>query len=673
MTALRAFLCLALIGLASASTYDEDCSTFVDDYVYQTAPEIPLLTSRSSPLADKYSALLKATCSSALKGAPVLPTADATAFMSAYVAYNGTNSEADVLKNADALLSRKDVMAFLALPDSVGKGGQDADLILCAVLVEATAEGLANFTGQGKAQEATVDSLLANTMLMRDMLVAGGATHGMYGQAATIYAKITKTSSVLSSTSMNAAPTAWDDRSQTKEAVLHRTAIATACEHAVPVNHRFTQSSMPPWGPNVNESKVVDPLARYMHYESAYLAGDLDPAFEVTTSKEMRQTINADAVDGDLAWMRKTMGIYTPDAIAMDYSVGSAWRYAETVHHDVAYVHTHCPQPNYTAVCSGHYSMIPAKGGICGFRAFWGRITRKAFGIPTWGARHSGHAAMTSWNPSGWVIMLAGQDWGQGMGFESPSQSGLDFHLDMQARELRPTYQNFLRGSWVARARNDAIVDVSWDCNFGGKHNCNHFGVGGLWSALMLYQKKAAVFAASKNGTVPIPTRPIGPSSVPTKVDALIAKWNASVPPSKVTTDAAGTITIPAPAFTNETGLTTAKVAVMKSYTEDSTQLMHYGGNVYEPSVAALVYHVDAEAAGTYYLTANHSTWHTEQDLMLAVNGKKAGNVPVYFTMGYWNETQVLYLYCTRTLPVLYYCTRLSYCTHTLLVSRLQV
>jgi hypothetical protein len=118
--------------------------------------------------------------------------------------------------------------------------------------------------------------------------------------------------------------------------------------------------------------------------------------------------------NGDLGWMRETMANYDPSYIGMTYSNGSHWRYAESVHHDVAYVHTHCPQPNYTLVCSGHYSMIPAKGGICGFRAFWSRITRKAFGIPTWGATHSGHAAMTAWNPQGWVIMLAGQLWEQG-------------------------------------------------------------------------------------------------------------------------------------------------------------------------------------------------------------------------------------------------------------------
>ena len=124
----------------------------------------------------------------------------------------------------------------------------------------------------------------------------------------------------------------------------------------------------------------------------------------------------------------------------------------------------------------------------------------------------------------------------------------------------------------------------------------------------MLYQKKATIVAATfKNGTIDIPTRPIGPSTVPTKVDALIAKWNTPETPTKVTTDADGTITIPASAYWNETGLTTAKVTVMKSFDSVGTQLMSYGGDFYKPSAAALVYQLTAETAGTYYLTANHS------------------------------------------------------------------
>ena len=44
----------------------------------------------------------------------------------------------------------------------------------------------------------------------------------------------------------------------------------------------------------------VDPIARYMYYEDAYLAGDLDPAFEVLTAFEMRLTTNAPAAHSDL-------------------------------------------------------------------------------------------------------------------------------------------------------------------------------------------------------------------------------------------------------------------------------------------------------------------------------------------------------------------------------------
>ena len=123
---MKAVVWCFLVGLASASLQmDQECVAFVDEHVYQATPASPSLDSRSLPLADKYSALLDTTCGSALKGVPVLPSSDAADFMKAYVSYNGTNSEADVIKKANALLSRKDVMAFFALPDSLDEGGQD--------------------------------------------------------------------------------------------------------------------------------------------------------------------------------------------------------------------------------------------------------------------------------------------------------------------------------------------------------------------------------------------------------------------------------------------------------------------------------------------------------------------------------------------------------------------
>ena len=88
---------------------------------------------------------------------------------------------------------------------------------------------------------------------------------------------------------------------------------------------------------------------------------------------------------------------------------------------------------------------------------------------------------------------------------------------------------------------------------------------------------------------------------------------------------------------------------------------MHYGGNIYKPTAAALVYYFNSTAAGTFYLTVNHSTWHTDQDLMLTVNGqqKQVLNVPVYLTLGYWNETQSVEVPLVKGLNTLTF-TRLS-------------
>ena len=46
--------------------------------------------------------------------------------------------------------------------------------------------------------------------------------------------------------------------------MLARLALGTALEHAVPI--------IGTW-----DSGPIDPVARYMHYEAAYMAGDLDP------------------------------------------------------------------------------------------------------------------------------------------------------------------------------------------------------------------------------------------------------------------------------------------------------------------------------------------------------------------------------------------------------------
>ena len=145
-------------------------------------------------------------------------------------------------------------------------------------------------------------------------------------------------------------------------------------------------------------------------------------------------------------------------------------------------------------------------GGECGPRAWFGRFTRRAFGLPVWGIKEPGHAAMTTWSPRGWAVLL-GAGWDHG--WWDSGRSGSDFVLETQCREYRSVFQKVLRGQWAASARGEVPVDDNWTPRVPGRG----YGQGGLWGALMLYLKKTTM---KKYG--PAPARPIGKSVVPTKV-----------------------------------------------------------------------------------------------------------------------------------------------------------
>jgi hypothetical protein len=106
-----------------------------------------------------------------------------------------------------------------------------------------------------------------------------------------------------------------------------------------------------------------------------------------------------------------------------------------------------------------------------------------------------------------------------------------------------------------------------------------------------------------------------------------------------VTVDANGNIIIPAVAyfFANKS----ASVSVMKSF-EGGQQLLSNQGNLEDPPSTGVSYAVDVGQAATYYLTANFSTYHMNQDLLVNTNTTTNGSLtmPVYYTLGYWNQTQ---------------------------------
>ena len=323
-------------------------------------------------------------------------------------------------------------------------------------------------------------------------------------------------------------------------------------------------------------------------------------------------------------WARQTMANYRPDDINYDYY----WRYAQTVHAEVGYSDPVCDQ--MPGICNGYYSMIPAAGGVCGPRAFWSRMVRKAFGIPTWGVTQPGHAAMTTFSPvKNWHVLL-GADWKYSWW---GNRGGPDFHLETQTRETRPAYQQALRMGWAARARGDAPVNPDW-----GPEHPEHTGQGGLWSALTLYAMKWTV-----NQTSPLPPRHMGPSVVPTKVQRYIDASNQTWPKPNITVDGKGNVHIPAAALTYKNK--SASIITLKSFDLQGQQLVHENGDYFDPTSTSFGYSFDMPEAGKRYLTVNISTWHMNLDLMYTLNGNTTLSfVPIYYTVGWWNQTQPLEL-----------------------------
>ena len=596
------------------------------------APHPPTPPPPPSPhqlaLEKQYADLMEQTCAKVTAKAPAFDESEESAFMDAFqnLAKNMSDTE-PVLAAAEKLLDSADVKALLSAPDSFTEGGLDASMVLCSLLTDATPAGLAEFAGSTKAAEAAVTQLLGDFTLMRDMLVAGGAvstengkgreaeTPTKYGQAMGIYLNITKASAVLSAASAAEATAApgdpWDDR--TPANVLKRVALGTALQHAVPIHQRYSDPLDP-------STYFIDPVDRYMEYEQAYKAGSLDPAFEVLTTFEVRHTTNTDAMTKDQQWARASLAIYRPDHIATGYG----WRYTGAVKTEVAYGDPQCPKYK-EGVCSGHMSDIPAADGVCGPRAFFGRFIAKSFGIPTWGATEPGHAAMSAWTPTGWRVLL-GAGWPSAWWGE---RGGVDWYLETQARELRPTYQQVLRGDWLADATNETKCV--------GRDGCGT-GSGGTWRALM-WSLKTSALAATPPTARELPAK----SVVPTKVEALLEKFKTQPTVPKITTDPKdGTITVPAAAFSSKNR--SASVTIMQSADEGS-QILHggcrsdVGPPCAQPQSSAFVYEVTSDDGGSYYLTANHTTWHPNQNLSVSVNDGAEQDVPVYYTVGWWNET----------------------------------
>ena len=480
-----------------------------------------------------------------------------------------TRAQADEFEAARAVLAMLD--PFLA-GDKL-----DSKLVKCAVLVEATPRGLAEFGQQSGEAEGSVVMLLENETLMKAMLEAGGAKDGKYGQAGRIYNDILK-----------ASPRA-------QEGILNRLALGTSLEQAVPVSQRNAVAQTD--GP-----AVVDPVKRYLHYEKAFLAGELDPAFAGLSAWECRFVTNSDAPDHVLAWGREMLRNYRPDHILNpDYG----WRYSGLVRTDVTYRHSQDYQDDDSLE---FFQNVLRNGGICGRRAFFGRFIVRSFGLPAWGVTQHAHAALGRWTPAGWVVNL-GANW-QFSWFEG--RSGPDFVLETQARKDPGAYRRVLRAQWAGQALGEPKV------------NSMKEGSGGWWNVMALYEEKRIVAAAKPAELSALGQDLAEANESPATKAMAVEKTVVTDADRKIVVGADGTITVPAAAFGGGNPL-------VKSFL--GGQQMLCGGKEFTCEIMV-------PKAANYTLTARVVAVHDEQRLRLTPNDAKTStDLVIPFTCGQWQKT----------------------------------
>jgi hypothetical protein len=219
----------------------------------------------------------------------------------------------------------------------------DTDLVTYTVLCQGGVKPLAQWCELGEDEAQELISAIQNTELMRTFLESGGPRNGKYGKAVQLYNRI-----------------------QPEDPVLKRLALAISLELA------------DPYPLFRNDKEFTDAYSRYVHYEQAYLLGELDPLFPQFNIFELRNVVNSDATDDELSWGRRCLLNYRPDLVdAKD----PQWQYCKLVRTDVGY-----NRPDWYK-SPRSYDQILSGGGQCGPRAWFGRFICKAFGIPTWGVR----------------------------------------------------------------------------------------------------------------------------------------------------------------------------------------------------------------------------------------------------------------------------------------------
>ena len=413
----------------------------------------------------------------------------------------------------------------------------DGLLVKYVVLLDATPRGLAEFGQQSKEHFALIERLLADPVLLKRMLIADGAKAkrirkgygpARYGEAMEIYVKIRKVSKKSAS------------------GVLNRLALALALEHAVAVKQSNPESLE-------KAPATIDPIKRYLHYEKAFFAGELDPTFRNLSVWNLRMVVNGDEPDETLDWGRRMLRNFRPDHI---YSSNFGWRYVGVVGSDVKYG---SGDKKYDRPELQKYQNILMNGGVCGRRAFFGRFILRSFGVPTTARPSRGHGALARWTPDGWCVNL-GPGWGSGW-TSTRYRNDLDFLASSKARNDHEAFLMVKRAQWIGDVFGEKRVYGENDQSL--KFNSLVKLKPPFWNGLALAAQREIINALKAVTLEPLGEE-LGESNKPTIAQQVIAS-SVKQEEQEIAYAENGSISIPSVAF-GKTSENAREVLAMKSF-----------------------------------------------------------------------------------------------------------
>lgn len=437
----------------------------------------------------------------------------------------------------DASAREEAIRKIATLDKFLANDQLDPKLAKFFILNDATPAGLAAYAQQGASQKKSIDSLLANDPLLMQIAIADGARplHSRDNKSSPPhYGKAMETYNAIKQSSPKA-----------KSGLHQRLALAVSLEFNEPSDNEAEDEEK-------DKSRSIDPLKRYQHFEKAYEAGELDPAFELLSVWELRFVVCAPESDEALAWGREMLRNYRPDHI---YTDNPGWRYANVVNTDVRYgsIDVRLDRPELLGVQN-----ILMNGGICGRRAFFARYICRAFGIPATARPSSGHGASARWTPQGWVVVL-GPNWGHG---STTTRYGNDrnFLASTQARARGDEFLKVKRAFWVG--------EVMGEPRTLGEHGNRQSPA--FWNGVSL-ATQTRIIRDAKAVALDALGAEFGEANGPTVAEGVI---QAPIKPedTEILTKEDGTITIPSVAYTklksdaDEDGEKTNDVIAMKSF-----------------------------------------------------------------------------------------------------------